>query len=1140
MLLPVQGLSFPFSQNTEQEQEEVLLHFRYRGFGNEYVSAVYSKHTNTFYLPIHELFTLLGFEVQLDGKANRIEGTFTNRETFRIYYIEKRALLNEKETRFSDSEIRVLTTGIFISPDLLSEIFDMQFSVDFSNLALHLETTQVLPIVEARERQRRRERVLASERNINRTFYPLRFERRRHTLNAGFLDYSLTSNRSSQHNSLLYTASFGTEVFGGGLEGSFLGSHSSQATVLQPSNVRWTYGVRDSKVLSSVAVGQSVSQGVSPIAFNGFSISNEPLQPRYHFEDIFVTGSVQPDAEVELYRNNRLIDFQRSNGSGMYQFQLPLTYGTSNYSIKTYGPSGERILRDAIIRIPFNFLPPGEINYNLDVGKLANPVSGSLNRGLMGRSNVSAGLSKRVTATGGIEYFEDFQEDFPTVTGGIYARFFQSYLMSAEFASNAFYRGAISVYESSSASANAEYTYFTMEGGIYNPSRYRSTLRTNLFTPLPAGRLPLNLRLSATHNNRQSGSITRYQFDLNSRIGRVNVRAGYRDTQIGKLSFRSNQTARLHGSASYTTSNARNIPPILRGVFLRAQLNYLPSLNQLESADVRLSKDILNSSGRIHISAGRNFTGRFSQARVSLSFDFSAFRSTSTARTTGTRFTASQSIRGSLGHDSYNNNTFFRNRRQVGRSGLAVRFYLDHNNNGAFDSADEIVQTSRNVLRIHRANGRIEKKAGVYYLTQLQPNRRYNISIKNSGFKNPSHIPAFNKFSAVTDPNQFKAIDIPVFVTGVIEGKVTKNQYGGETGLTGVRLYIKQKATADGKESREFQLRTFSDGSFYGYEIPPGDYEISFDKSQLEFMNVVPPAEKTQFTLESTPGGDVEENLDISLNPKPTDSTRACVQIDGDGMDDQQFYYISTESYKTFSEAEQAAEKFQARNGMTFKTVFNSFNKAFYLRSSNIFTEKELHALGQKDRPGSHQVPFFVISEESLFNSLSNTIQTNRQRLHLGTFETAERAVELADALHSETQLNAYISWNGSRDTFSVYLNLDANSIDTKQAVELLLPFLAVIDPSGLSANINYRLAHKQSADPQLLKLLADHLKSYFEKSFTTDFRACDSTLIVTSDNVSFQELIQVTERVEEKTKIENLMIEIQPGSIDSTIRNSE
>ncbi|MEP1307324.1 MAG: hypothetical protein ABJM22_15615, partial [Balneola sp.] len=116
-------------------------------------------------------------------------------------------------------------------------------------------------------------------------------------------------------------------------------------------------------------------------------------------------------------------------------------------------------------------------------------------------------------------------------------------------------------------------------------------------------------------------------------------------------------------------------------------------------------------------------------------------------------------------------------------------------------------------------------------------------------------------------PNFFKPIDIPFYSSGIIEGVVDR-RYDSDTqdGIGGIRLYLK-----DIEKNTSQELRTFSDGSFYSYEIPPGNYELSIDPSQLEILESKSFPSKIDIEIEALADGDFVEGLSFLIAPENFD-----------------------------------------------------------------------------------------------------------------------------------------------------------------------------------------------------------------------------------------------------------------------------
>ncbi|MEX2435524.1 MAG: hypothetical protein WD735_02505, partial [Balneolaceae bacterium] len=600
-----------------------------------------------------------------------------------------------------------------------------------------------------------------------------------------------------------------------------------------------------------------------------------------------------------------------------------------------------------------------------------------------------------------------------------------------EAASNAFYRASASVIYPSNTSINLDYTYFNTQGGIYNPGRNLSSLRLNLFTPFQLGSLPLFLRWSFSNEERENSTISRYRVDLNSRLGRANIRLGYRDSQIGRISLSPSNTARINSSVTYNFSRGRLTPSLLRGIFARVQMNYIPSISEIEDVDFQISRNILNR-GRVQVSAGRNFLGDFNLFQFSLTFDFNAVRTNTSIRSSRNSSTFTQSVRGSAGFDSNHDKVIFSNRQQAGRSAVAVRMFVDNSGTGSYDpETDEIIP--ENAIRIDRAGGNIINKEGITYISQLQPYRQYNMSVNKGSVNNPLLVPELERFSIITDPNQYKLIEIPFYMSGIIDGMVNRKTETGKEGLGGMRLFLNQVNTAEGVEPYSEEIRTFSDGSFYAYEIPPGDYQLEPDPSQLNFLNSVSEPEILDFTVQSLAMGDFVEGLEIVITP----------ESDSPDIPDEpvaettvfEYYNIVTEdlpvmscmysfeigTFFNFNETMNTADELAANTGLPFDLIYNSQTSEYTVQSSQLFTVSNLEGALELIKPYVEPDQISLLSECS--EEIEETLQSTEPisySIRLRSFDDENTAAEYSEQLAREDSVDTMIEFDPQQSEYNV------------------------------------------------------------------------------------------------------------------------
>ena len=263
----------------------------------------------------------------------------------------------------------------------------------------------------------------------------------------------------------------------------------------------------------------------------------------------------------------------------------------------------------------------------------------------------------------------------------------------------------------------------------------------------------------------------------------------------------------------------------------------------------------------MQFSYSHDFQRQFQSFELGLNFDFNSVRSSSRFRSSGGRTSFSETVRGSIAFDGNNREFVYDNRQQVGRSGISVRMFVDENDSGIYEKNERIIPG--NAVRLLNSSSRQVTKSGISRLTQLLPYRRYNFIINEAYIRDPLLVPKYKEFAIVTDPNRYKQLDVPFYITGIIGGLVIRRGESGPEPIGGLRLHL----VGIGNH-KELTLHTFADGSFYAMEIPPGSYEISVDSAQLLFLDAISTPEKHYFEIEAIAEGDFIENLNFILTIK--------------------------------------------------------------------------------------------------------------------------------------------------------------------------------------------------------------------------------------------------------------------------------
>jgi hypothetical protein len=412
----------------------------------------------------------------------------------------------------------------------------------------------------------------------------------------------------------------------------------------------------------------------------------------------------------------------------------------------------------------------------------------------------------------------------------------------------------------SDLSINFFYTHYT-QTGPYNVQNATEDITGSIYLPIRIFKLKTGFRFAGQHAQLDGYTLSKINFDFSSRIWKFNFRINYRNafSQTKNLTVFTEHS--LTTSLTYTIARTPGVPIFVRGTFIRGQSLFDIKSGKFIQGDLQLSRTLFRNA-RLNINLGYNFQQKLFGTEVGFSFDMNILRSTTTFNSVGNATALRQSLNGSIGVDSRSAKIELSNREQVGRAALSVVSYIDNNNSGIYDKDDEILPYN-SVILDNPVTARVGRDS-VLRLSQLQSYYRYNLKVNRNALADPTLVPLMGEFSFVTDPNQYKRIEIPFYRGGIIDGTVSIERPAGLQGQGGLRLLIKGVSN-----KYEQTVRTFSDGGFYAMDIPPGIYTLEIDQAQLGFLGVSKPPAALQFEIKASAQGDYIEGQKIVLVPDP-------------------------------------------------------------------------------------------------------------------------------------------------------------------------------------------------------------------------------------------------------------------------------
>lgn len=866
MLFGLLFLSLVQSASGQSEpDDEIQLAFNHPSVGQIFISTAIFD--NIPFLPIGEVLNLFEIPAEQVLSTKGLRGYYPGLKDFWEVNPTEHLLTYENVTVDLPEDLFYLgEMDLFLHPKLLSSIFGLDFTFSINSLSLSMNAAYSLPIVEKRKRELARKRSLQMGNKGDLSSAPLLYPRHRKLLRMGMIDYNINQLQAPQQTITRGLFNVGLEALGGDLIGTLHTIRTAQGVTAQINNLRWRYVLPDAMdptknvALTSVSAGDIVTRGRSEVGnLLGVSLTNDPIVPRQQLDLFVIDGYTEPDSEVEMLLGGQMADFTRADEMGYYRFNTPINFGAQRLSIRIYTPQGKVIQEDRQIQIPFTFLPRGFVSYSVQAG-LPRIGLDSVGNALAAHTNLAYGISNSITARVGSDYNFSGTTALPYSYLGFSARVFQQYLVNADVVPRRYALADASVFFPNNTNITAQYkeyfqdTEFNMRGNIRDIS-------LNMFWPFRISGQLSGIRLGGIRMQGVNQSRNSLLADFNTQIRRMVARFNFRgnlsefhnlEDEIGFTDFRGVVTS----SFTYTLSRNPDVPVYVRGMFLRGQLVYNPFMRTPTNYGILLSQTLFKR-GRFTFGYDRNLLTKTGKLQIGFLYDFNFLRSSSQYQTTGKDYGMTQAFTGSLAYDP-TGVIIPSNRDQVNRAGVAVKLYIDDNNNGIHDEEELIV--SAKAARLDRSASAMIGSDGILRLSQLQSYWTYRMEIDKNALPDPTLAPRKSTFSFVADPNHYRMIEVPLYRTGTIEGTVYReNEQKAQNGVGGLRLLL------TGEDEKTETIRTFNDGSFYTYGITPGRYTLQVDPQQLNYIGMDSKPGIKELEIKAIPDGDYIEGLDFLL-----------------------------------------------------------------------------------------------------------------------------------------------------------------------------------------------------------------------------------------------------------------------------------
>lgn len=805
------------------------------------------------FLPLGELARLLELGIDVDPDARRAEGYVARPDKpFLLDLTSGTITVSGTGKRYDPEGIVVMPDDIYVTSSLLNSWLSMRIDADRFNAAVIIEPYEPLPLQKRLAREQRGSNTWGYGEEFD-PGYPL--VSNPYTVAGGpAIDLTLFSSVSgfpgrgvSPGTTSYYTAISGDLLWmnayvdlSGNLDGSVLPDNGRllleradyNGSLLGPVGARYlAFGDIQSARLP--LVGNSYGPG--------FMISSYPLEQARLFDQVTLNGYLPPGWDVELYRNNGLLDYRPASSSESYSFaDLPLVYGINELELVFYGPQGQERKERYTYHIGQNMLEPGTWAYQFTVSDpsrrtLFDPKDSNITTdgGPLLTWKNDIGLATWLTVSG---FFSSGPvDDERTMYGGFGMNgFFEMMQVDLSLA-----RDLLASEWAWRSALNSRFGRWNISLGWEAFSDDWSSLsgntswKRNWLARIDRGRFSMQYR----RTDDVSGS-NREIFRFRSYFRTFGV------THTNSLIFEQEMTGE---SRTRTVSGQLYANLLQRNALLRLESTYDlhpdPVLSTIAlTGDIPLRPRVsLNGSMQYSVENGL-FNTRFGllhrAGMVSLGLNGQY--------TSNGAWNAGITLSMNVTREPRRNRWVTDTERHTRQGVISAFVYLDANRNKVFDEGEERLEGVGFFL--NRGDWpETTDKTGILVLNNLTANIPVNIGVSKTTLPDILWVPANEGVKVVPRSGYAAPIDFPVWVTGEVSGTVYQKQAGKTRTVQGITV-----EAVNGEGEVVATALSQYDGFYILDSLPTGNLVIRTDANQAGDLGVN--ADETTVTIPGSGG----------------------------------------------------------------------------------------------------------------------------------------------------------------------------------------------------------------------------------------------------------------------------------------------
>jgi len=837
------------------EDGEVILSVNLRGELLLSDAIIATVEGEDLYLPFEEIMFLVEFPIRVLEGNERAEGWFIRPDRqFTLDGPSGTVVSDGRSLSFDPSLLRVLDGELHVPVRLIMQWLPLDFGIDLRALNLRIMPREPIAIDE---------RIIRSNRALGTTFLNLARLEERPTPYRLFgipaFGFDLAAGLDTQRNEDL----FGT--YNIRADGDLLWTNAS-AVVFGNND-----DVTDARIrlarenprggllgrLDATLVEVGDVNGVSAALINesasgrGIRISRRPTGFAGILETIVLEGPIEPGFEVELYRNDILIDVQNPSGT-QYRFEDVLLLGGRNVMrFEFYGPQGQRRTETEQFFTGATQARTGKFLYDFAVTQPGETVFGVRD------ARVDYGVNARTTATAGAFFtpLEGDEDSRGFATAGIRSTVGPFFVTgdTAVDTEGGIALGASASFTEERYTISAGQKLF-LNGFLSRESQFIVERERVSETTLDVTAFSRDLIEGAfitgsvgTDVNVFDDGDTKVDVDTSVNVSTRNISFGndlfFDDIggneqvngsarvnwKLNDFRFRASADYEITPDAEFRTASARVSKTFADGY--DANLGYFEDFTiDTRNVFASVTKDFGVATAGVFANYQQNEQSD-DDVSIFLTLSFSSFTDQETLDTT------------------------FRSDRVGGRSAISARVFLDENQNGIREPNEALLPDI--VVRAGRRAATTDENGRALLLDSRRTGWT-DVVIDPESLSDPAFRPGKIGFAVLPRPGVSATLDLPVLVTADVEGFVRLRRGEDVSPLTNVTV---QAVNQSGEVIASGQ--TAFDGLYVIDGIPIGQYSLRVDPVQAQRLGVED-APEIELTLRREDG--VVEGQDFDLN----------------------------------------------------------------------------------------------------------------------------------------------------------------------------------------------------------------------------------------------------------------------------------